>query len=241
MADEIKQLPKTPTLPPDTADGGKSLIRALWDHIIQNNETVNKLIKAVKQIPELPEITPESIGALPDTTTAEDIGALPNTTIPADIGAAAANAIPSVYFAITPAIRQTITSITPVKVDGLTITVTPKSVNSKFLITAIVNGSMTYVSNSLIFRNGAPILTHTGNNNEPGSQATTFIGSNAADYMLQHIMNYMDAPQTTEPVTYDVRCTAGWAGTAYTLYINDRSTSDMRTPSTLTIIEFEGD
>lgn len=63
MADEIKQLPKTPTLPPDTADGGKSLVRALWDHIIQSNETINKLIKAVKQAADYPEITPEGIGA----------------------------------------------------------------------------------------------------------------------------------------------------------------------------------
>ncbi|WP_434132192.1 hypothetical protein KIAC18_003978 [Sporomusa sphaeroides] len=60
---EIKQLPKTPTLPPDTADGGKSLVRALWDHIIQSNETINKLIKAVKQAADYPEITPEGIGA----------------------------------------------------------------------------------------------------------------------------------------------------------------------------------
>lgn len=228
---EIKQLPKTPTLPSDTGDGGKSLVRALWDHIIQSNETVNRLIKAVKQIPELPEITPESIGALPNTTT------------PADIGAAAANAIPSVYFAITPSTRQTIISITPVKVTGLEITITPKSVNSKFLITAVVNGNMTHVTSSLIFRNNAPILTQSDNLNEPGSQATTYIGgsTSALDYMMQHIINYVDAPQTAEPITYDIRCTTGWNGAAYTLHINDRSQSDMRTPSTLTIIEFEGD
>ncbi len=241
MADEIKQLPKTPTLPPDTADGGKSLVRALWDHIIQSNETINKLIKAVKQAADYPEITPEGIGALPNTTTAEDMGALPNTTTPADIGAAAANAIPSVHFAITPAERQTIASVNPVLVNGLEITITPKSVNSKFLIMAVVNGTMTHVASSLIYRNGFPVLTHTGNTNEPGAQATTYYGNDIVTNMLQHTMNYMDAPQTIEPVTYDVRCTAGWSGTAHTLYINDRNTSDMRTPSTLTIIEFAGD
>ncbi|MCM0760265.1 hypothetical protein M7775_17060 [Sporomusa sphaeroides DSM 2875] len=66
---EIKQLPKTPTLPADTADGGKSLVRALWDHIIQSNETVNRLIKQVLGL------KPGDIGALSDTTTAKDIGA----------------------------------------------------------------------------------------------------------------------------------------------------------------------
>lgn len=238
MADEIKQLPKTPTLPPDTGDGGKSLVRALWDHIIQSNETVNRLIKAVKQMPDLPEITPESIGALPDTTTAKDIGAAPaaDYALKSDIPIT-----PSVYFAITPAERQTIASVNPVLVNGLEITITPKSANSKFLIMAVVNGTMTHVTSSLIYRNGSPVLTHTGNTNEPGAQATTHFGNNIGTNMLQHTINYMDAPQTTEPVTYDVRCTAGWSSTAYTLYINDRNTSDMRTPSTLTIIEFEGD
>jgi phage-related tail fiber protein len=55
--DQIKQLPKTPTLPANTTDDGKSLIRALWDHIIQSNETINKLIK------HLLGLKPTDIGA----------------------------------------------------------------------------------------------------------------------------------------------------------------------------------
>jgi len=159
----------------------------------------------------------------------------------ADIGAAAISALPITHFAITPAVRQTISSITPVMVTGLSITITPKSVDSNFLIMAVINGSMTWVSSSLIYRNGSAVLTHTGNGNEPGSQATTYFGnaSTVDTNMLQHIINYVDAPQTTAAVTYDVRCTSGWSGTLSTLYINDRGVyNDMRTPSTLTIIEF---
>jgi hypothetical protein len=40
----IKPLPKTPTLPSDLSGGGKSFIRAMWDHINQSNQAVNKLI-----------------------------------------------------------------------------------------------------------------------------------------------------------------------------------------------------
>jgi len=160
---------------------------------------------------------------------------------PEDIGAAATGALPTTHFAITSAVRQLISSVTPVIVTGLSITITPKSVNSKFLIMAVVNGSMTWVSSSLIYRNGSPILTHTGNSNEPGSQATTYLGGTpeTVAQMSQHVINYVDTPQLTTAITYDVRCTSGWSGTVTPLYINGRGTyDDMRTPSTLTIIEF---
>lgn len=132
---------------------------------------------------------------------------------------------------------QYIASIKPVKVNGLEFTVTPRSASSNFLIIAVINGSMTYVSSSLLFRNGSPILSHGVNNNEPGSQATTYI-TKSDDYMLHQTIQYVDAPGTTNPVMYDVRCTSGWGGTTYGLYINNRASGDMATPSTLTIIEF---
>jgi hypothetical protein len=57
--------------------------------------------------------------------------------------------------------------------------------------------------------------------------------------MLQQIINYMDAPATTSAITYDIRVASAWAGTAYTTIVNSRSGSDMTTPSTLTILEFQ--
>lgn len=132
---------------------------------------------------------------------------------------------------------QYIASINPVKVNGLEFTVTPRSASSNFLIIAVINGNMTYVSSSLLFRNGSPILSHGDNINEPGSQATTYI-TNRDDNMLHQTIQYVDAPGTTNPVTYDVRCTSGWEGIPRGLHINNRANGGMATPSTLTIIEF---
>jgi len=212
MAEEIKRLSQVPILASQTE---KTIRNALYDAYTKINQILDFAL---------------------DHSSSHATGGSDVLT-PADIGGVFAP-----HFATTPATRQTISSLTPVAVTGLSITITPKSASSKFLIMAVINGSMTWVSSSLIYRNGSPVLTHTGNSNEPGSQATTYIGG-AADnttYMLQHVINYVDAPVTTTAVTYDVRCTSGWAGTVTPLYINDRSTSggDMRTPSTLTIIEF---
>jgi hypothetical protein len=143
------------------------------------------------------------------------------------------------YFAITPATRQLISSTTPQVITGLSITLTPKSTNSKFLIMAIVNGTARYVSSVLVYRNGSKVLTHGGNSNESGSNATVYFGDNDNGRMKQMHVHYMDSPNTTASVTYDIRFTSGWGGGTYGAYINDRSSNDMRSPSTLTIMEFE--
>ena len=144
------------------------------------------------------------------------------------------------YFAITaPGTVQTIASTTPTLVTGLAITLTPHSATSKFLIMVTINGSTNYVCSSLIYRNGSKVLSQ-ANTNEAGSNATTYTtGGNNNSYMLQQIINYMDAPATTSAITYDIRVASAWAGTAYTTIVNSRSGSDMTTPSTLTILEFQ--
>lgn len=143
------------------------------------------------------------------------------------------------YFVITPATRQTISGTTPVLITGLSITLTPFSVNSKFLIMAIINGNHPHVASSYIYKNGLSILSHTGNSAKSGAQCTTYSGITATSYMYSNQINYMDEPATVAEITYDIRHMSGWAGTAsYQNYVNDRDTNDMRTPSTLTILEF---
>ncbi len=141
------------------------------------------------------------------------------------------------YFASTPATRQTIGSITPTKVTGLELSITPTSVDSQFLIMAVVNGAMRYVSSSLVYRNGSKVLSHGGNTNEAGAQATTYFGPDASGNMYQQTIHHLDSPSTTSAVTYDIRFTSGWGGAVHTTYINDRDSNDMRTPSTLMILE----
>ncbi len=46
---EIKPMPKTPFLPTDLGDGN-TLIKALWDHIVKNNQTINALIAKVQEL-----------------------------------------------------------------------------------------------------------------------------------------------------------------------------------------------
>ncbi|HLP19292.1 MAG TPA: hypothetical protein VK174_03290 [Chitinophagales bacterium] len=142
------------------------------------------------------------------------------------------------YFAITPTTIQNITSITPVEITGLTITITPKSASSKFLIMAVVNGTMSYVVSTVLYRNGSNILSHASNSNEPGSIVTTYEGGANNDVMRQQYFNYLDSPNTTSAVTYSVRHTSGWAGGAVLTQVNNRNSVDMATPSTLTILEF---
>ncbi|MCK5358852.1 MAG: hypothetical protein KAJ48_10690, partial [Elusimicrobiales bacterium] len=144
----------------------------------------------------------------------------------------------NVYFAITPATRQTINSTTPQIITGLSITLTPVSANSKFMILAIVNGNLNHVASVLIYKEGTKLLSHEGNTNEFGAQATKYtIDAVSTSYMSQLVVNYVDSPATTSSITYDVRMTSGWSGTSYTSYANDRGSNDMRTPSTFMIME----
>jgi len=48
---DIKPLPKSPILPTSLDADGKNLIKALYDHILKSNTTVNELIKKVNQLP----------------------------------------------------------------------------------------------------------------------------------------------------------------------------------------------
>ncbi|MCK5584237.1 MAG: hypothetical protein KAI33_10610, partial [Elusimicrobiales bacterium] len=142
------------------------------------------------------------------------------------------------YFVMTAATRQTIASTTPQIITGLSVTLTPVSTNSKFMILAVVNGNLNYVSSVLIYQGGTKLLSHTGNTNEAGAQATRYTSDgNNGGYISQMIINYVDSPATTSSITYDVRMTSGWSGTSYTSYANDRADNDMRTPSTLMIME----
>lgn len=148
-----------------------------------------------------------------------------------------------IYNVATSTTMQTINSLTPVIVNGLSITVTPSSVMSKFLIMAVVNGSMTHVASSIIYKNGSQLIVGGNNLNNTaagklGVQATTYIGNSVVTNMFQHHILYVDMPGTIEPITYDIRHVSAWSGTAYTTYVNNRNVADMCSPSSLVIVEF---
>lgn len=151
----------------------------------------------------------------------------------------------NIYKAVTSSVAQTITSSIPVIVNGLSITLTPQRITSKFLVMAVVNGSMGYVASSVITRNGSQLVTGGTNNNNTsagkiGTQATTHFGwsPNNNAQILQHYLLWVDAPGITASITYDVRHMSAWAGGTYTTIVNDRNSADMTSPSSLVVVEF---
>ncbi len=142
----------------------------------------------------------------------------------------------------TPA-RQTIRSATPVKINGLEITITPTDPNSIIEIEAHIATSATYVSSFGIFRNGQPALSTSGytNNNEPNMQVTEYHSSSSEGEMHNVPVYYFEKANTTSPITYDIRATSAWSGGLRNLFINNRSSNDMASVSYMTVREIVGE
>jgi hypothetical protein len=152
---------------------------------------------------------------------------------------------PNIYKAVTSSVAQTINSSIPTTINGLSITLTPTKLTSKFLIMAVVNGSMGYVCSSVICRNGLQLITGGSNNNNTsaskiGANATTYFGwgANNNNQIAQHSLLWVDTPGVTTSITYDIRHMSAWAGGTYTTIVNDRAGSDITAPSSMVVIEF---
>ena len=65
-------------------------------------------------------------------------------------------------------------------------------------------------------------------------------GTDDNDDMKNVFIQYMDMPNTTNPLTYSVGASASWSGGNRNLYINDRSSNDMRSICSLTAYEIRG-
>lgn len=135
--------------------------------------------------------------------------------------------------------RQTISSLTPVAITGLSINFTPRNSTSKIVIQAYVNASHTHVASYGIFEDGSVTYNTSGytNTNEGNMDFTHYIGSSSADYMVGTTFHtVLDASSTTTR-TYQVYGTSAWNGTLYNLYINNRASNDMASASRMIIYE----
>ena len=132
-------------------------------------------------------------------------------------------------YAISGPARQTISSLTPVIISGLSLTITPKYNNSLIVIEGVILSSNTYVSSYGVFKDGATTVSTTGqsNPNEPNMQVTNYIGSATTGELWTIPIRHHEISSTLLARTYDIRATAGWSGTAYALYINNRDSNDM--------------
>lgn len=120
-----------------------------------------------------------------------------------------------------------------VDIDGLSITLTPKSANSRFLISYTVRASSdywcTYVN---LLRNGTQLAADA---TDPGGRVTPTsiemfedgIGD-AHGFIQNHNVTFLDEPNTTSPITYNLQGTGRTTGSIMYVNrsVNDRITTD---------------
>lgn len=147
-----------------------------------------------------------------------------------------------VQYAVSGPARQTIASLTPVAITGLSINFTPKYSDSLIIIEANIASSATYVTSFGIFKDGNKTVSTSGfvNYNEADMQITLYGGTPATDSgnnMKQTTIKHFETSGNTNARVYAVYATSGWGGAIYNLYINNRAGNDMASFSTMTVTE----
>ena len=138
---------------------------------------------------------------------------------------------------------QTISSTSPTLITGLSISFTPKKIGSILLFNAQVSSSFTHVTSFGIFKDGVATVSTSGqtNTNEANMQVTSYYekptNDARTDFINQTAFMHYETVDSLTTRTYGVYATAGWSGTTYNLYINNRSNGDMASFSYFTIME----
>lgn len=142
----------------------------------------------------------------------------------------------------TPPTRYLINSSNLSPIPNLEVTIQPSHTDSKILLMAMINSDARHVSSFGFLRNNSVLTSNlSGNTNVgSGSVSTTYHGTDDNDDMKNVFIQYMDMPNTTNPLTYSVGASASWSGGNRNLYINDRSSNDMRSICSLTAYEIRG-
>lgn len=125
--------------------------------------------------------------------------------------------------------RVTVSGNTPTQI--LTCNITPQYDDSIIEIFGIVQHTGNHVNSFGIYKNGSPIYTLSGNNNDTGLQHTNYGApiTSTTEYGYQIVQPFAsyDTSGTTSAITYALMFTTSWAGTGYTSYVGDRNNSDM--------------
>ena len=142
----------------------------------------------------------------------------------------------------TPATRYLINSSNLSPIPNMEVTIQPSHTDSKILLCAMINSDARHVSSFGFLRDNSVLTSNlSGNTNVgSGSVSTTYHGTDDNDDMKNVFIQYMDMPNTTNPLTYSVGASASWSGGNRNLYINDRSSNDMRSVCSLTAYEIRG-
>jgi hypothetical protein len=131
-------------------------------------------------------------------------------------------------------------------VSGMSVTITPSSVNNKILVTVDMKGAGTMDSSvvrSRLLRNSTPIYIGDAASLRPQAMGQFYIssGGSGQHYLAQLGGTFLDSPATTSPVTYKIQI--GADGTTQIVYVNrtqgdrDANVYDSRVAATITVME----
>jgi hypothetical protein len=164
-----------------------------------------------------------------------------------DAGGTGSTYAPGHVVQVVQAVRTSVfaASIAPAAVSSPAIeaTITPKSASSKILCLVEFNGTSTGVSAlyAYLFRNGS-VSNYRGDADGARSRVASTSGANVVNAVVAHggTISYLDSPNTTSAVTYDLRL--GHSGGSQTVYLNrgvtDSDAADFgRTASSITLME----
>ena len=142
----------------------------------------------------------------------------------------------------TPPTRYLINASNLSAIPNLEVTIQPTHTDSKILLCAMINSDARHDSSFGFLRNNSVLTSNLSCNTNvgSGSVSTTYHGTDDNDDMKNVFIQYMDMPSTTNPLTYSVGASASWSGGNRNLYINDRSSNDMRSVCSLTAYEIRG-
>jgi hypothetical protein len=135
-----------------------------------------------------------------------------------------------------------------VDITGMSVTITPSSVNSKILVTVDMKGAGTAdisIVRSRLLRNSTPIYFGDAASNRPQSMGQFYISNGGAGthYLAQLGGTFLDSPATTSAVTYKVQIGADGVSGNQIVYVNrtqgdrDANVFDSRVAATMTVME----
>jgi len=151
--------------------------------------------------------------------------------------------------ATTGYVTQTINSTTPVLIEGLEVTLTPRDANSIILVQATIPGNWTYVSSVFIYKDGVTAIPdHSGDGLNQATSGNTALWTRYnslettanTNQLKPMSVTYYDTAGTANSVTYSIRAMAGWSGAATVTIINNRPSLDMLSQSIMTVMEIAG-
>ena len=120
--------------------------------------------------------------------------------------------------------EQTITSTSLVNISDLSITMTPTNANNIIILEASISNTRGYVMSFTFLKGGSKTLSSvtTNNSNETDCHVTSYWGYHN-DYSWNTMLMHKETAGSTSSRTYTVAATSGWAGTNYTIWLNQRS------------------